>query len=77
MAAVEVGVDEDAALALAYDSGDEEAREVVGHHAEREMCPWAISKYFGDWVPTQVLKCEFMLMDEQSANQEQRYVSKS
>ena len=30
----------------------------------------AISKYFGDWVPTQVLKCEFMLMDEQSANQE-------
>jgi hypothetical protein len=44
---------------------------------EREMCPLAISKYFGDWVPTQVLKCEFMLMDEQSANQEQRYVSKS
>jgi hypothetical protein len=31
---------------------------------EREMCPWAISKYFGDWVPTQVLKCEFMFMDE-------------
>jgi hypothetical protein len=34
------------------------------HHAaqlqsltEREMCPWAISKYFGDWVPTQVLLC--------------------
>jgi hypothetical protein len=25
--------------------------------SEREMCPWAISKYFGDWVPTQVLKC--------------------
>jgi transposase InsO family protein len=25
--------------------------------AEREMCPWAISKYFGDSVPTQVLKC--------------------
>jgi hypothetical protein len=24
---------------------------------EREMCPWAISKYFGDWVPTQVLLC--------------------
>jgi hypothetical protein len=44
---------------------------------EREMCPWAISKYFGDWVPTQVLKCEFMLLDEQSANQENRYVSKS
>jgi hypothetical protein len=32
--------------------------------------PWAISKYFGDWVPTQVLKCEFMPMDEQSANHE-------
>jgi hypothetical protein len=46
-------------------------------HDEREMCPWAISKYFGDWVPTQVLKCEFMLLDEQSANQENRYVSKS
>jgi hypothetical protein len=45
--------------------------------SEREMCPWAISKYFGDWVPTQVLKCEFMLLDEQSANQENRYVSKS
>jgi hypothetical protein len=24
---------------------------------EREMCPWAISKYFGDWVPTQVVMC--------------------
>jgi hypothetical protein len=35
---------------------------------EREMCPWAISKYFGDWVQTQVLKCENMLMGEQSAN---------
>jgi hypothetical protein len=46
-------------------------------HPEREMCPWAISMYFGDWVPTQVLKCEFMLMDKQSANQEKRYVSKS
>jgi hypothetical protein len=46
-------------------------------HDEREMCPWAISKYFGDWVPTQVLKCEFMFLDEQSANQENRYVSKS
>jgi hypothetical protein len=44
---------------------------------EREMCPWVISKYFGDWVPTQVFKCESMSMDEQSANQEQRYVSKS
>jgi hypothetical protein len=38
--------------------------------SEREMCPWAISKYFGDWVQTQVLKCEFMPMDEQSANHE-------
>jgi hypothetical protein len=36
--------------------------------AEREMCPWAISKYFGNWVPTQVLKCKSMPMDEQSAN---------
>jgi hypothetical protein len=44
---------------------------------EREMCPWAIYKYFSDWVPTQELKCEFMLLDEQSANQENRYVSKS
>jgi hypothetical protein len=35
---------------------------------EREMCPWAISKYFGDWVQTQVLKCENMLMGEQGAN---------
>jgi hypothetical protein len=39
-------------------------------HIEREMCPWAISKYFGDWVPTQVLKCESIPMDGQSANQE-------
>jgi hypothetical protein len=44
---------------------------------EREMCPWAISKYFGDWVSTQELKCESMPMDEQSANLQQRYVSKS
>jgi hypothetical protein len=36
--------------------------------AEREMCPWAISKYFGDWVQTQGPKCENMLMDEQSVN---------
>ena len=41
-----------------------------GGGSEREMCPWAITKYFGDWVPTQVLKCESMPMDEQSANQE-------
>jgi hypothetical protein len=45
--------------------------------AEREMCPWAISKYFGDWVSTQGLKCESMPMDEHSANLQQRYVSKS
>jgi hypothetical protein len=44
---------------------------------EREMCPWAISKYFGDCVPTQGLKCVFMLLEEQSANQDKRYVSKS
>jgi hypothetical protein len=37
---------------------------------EREMCPWAISKYFGDCVPTQVLKCKSMPTDEQSANQQ-------
>jgi hypothetical protein len=37
-------------------------------HSEREMCPWAISKYFGDWVQTQGPKCENMLMDEQSVN---------
>jgi hypothetical protein len=37
---------------------------------EREMCPWAISKYFGDWVPTQVLKWKSMPIDGQSANQE-------
>jgi hypothetical protein len=36
--------------------------------AEREMCPWAISKYFGDWVSTQVLKCKSMPMDGQVAN---------
>jgi hypothetical protein len=24
---------------------------------EREMCPWAISKYFGDCVPTQEVMC--------------------
>jgi hypothetical protein len=35
---------------------------------EREMCLWDISKYFGDWVSTQVLKCKSMPMDEQSAN---------
>jgi hypothetical protein len=26
----------------------------LGDVSEREMCPWAISKYFGDCVPTQV-----------------------
>ena len=44
---------------------------------EREMYFWAISKYFGDCVPTQGLKCVFMLLEEQSANQDKRYVSKS
>jgi hypothetical protein len=32
-------------------------RELRQESPEREMCPWAISKYFGDWVPTQVLLC--------------------
>jgi hypothetical protein len=27
---------------------------------EREMCPWAISKYFGDLVSKQVLKCKMV-----------------
>jgi hypothetical protein len=36
--------------------------------AEREMCLWVISKYFGDWVSTQVLKYKSMPMDEQGAN---------
>jgi hypothetical protein len=43
---------------------------------EREMCLWAISKYFGDWVQTQVLKCENMPKDDQSTNHKLRYVSK-
>jgi hypothetical protein len=42
--------------------------ETGGSLSEREMCLWAISKYFGDWMQTQVLKCESMPMDEQSAN---------
>jgi hypothetical protein len=41
---------------------------ILIQRCEREMCPWAISKYFSDWVQTQVLKCENMPMDEQSAN---------
>ena len=41
---------------------------------EREMCPWAISKYFGDWVPTQVLLCWSMQYGGQSANHVKRYV---
>jgi hypothetical protein len=28
--------------------------------SEREMCPWAISKYFGDLVSKQVLKCKMV-----------------
>jgi hypothetical protein len=27
---------------------------------ERKMCPWAISKYFGDLVSKQVLKCKMV-----------------
>jgi hypothetical protein len=40
--------------------------EYVGNHhaayvpSEREMCPWAISKYFGDLVSKQVLKCKMV-----------------
>jgi hypothetical protein len=30
---------------------------VTVFRSEREMCPWAISKYFGDCVPTQVFLC--------------------
>jgi hypothetical protein len=44
---------------------------------EREMCPWAISKYFGDWVPTQVLLCWSMQCGGQSANHVKRYVSQT
>jgi hypothetical protein len=53
--------------------------QAVGHApggAEREMCPWAISKYFGDWVPTQVLLCWSMQCGGQSANHVKRYVSR-
>jgi hypothetical protein len=45
------------------------SRVPVGSNLEREMCPWAISKYFGDWVPTQVLKRKSMPIDGQSTNQ--------
>jgi hypothetical protein len=31
-----------------------------GGNGEREMCPWAISKYFGDLVSKQVLKCKMV-----------------
>jgi hypothetical protein len=31
-----------------------------GEGIEREMCPWAISKYFGDLVSKQVLKCKMV-----------------
>jgi hypothetical protein len=44
------------------------ARLVGSVSPEREMCLWAISKYFGDWVSTQVLKYKSMPMDEQGAN---------
>jgi hypothetical protein len=45
----------DASYVLTNKSGKVVAKYVGGKH-EREMCPWAISKYFGDW-PTQVLLC--------------------
>jgi hypothetical protein len=48
---------------------EKKGSEYEGGGTEREMCPWAISKYFGDWVPTQVLKCKSMPMDGQVANQ--------
>jgi bacterioferritin (cytochrome b1) len=28
---------------------------LMQREGEREMCPWAISKYFGDQVPTQMV----------------------
>jgi hypothetical protein len=40
---------------------------------EREMCPWAISKYFGDLVSNTSAQ---VLNGGQSANQEKRYVSR-
>jgi hypothetical protein len=30
-------------------------RKIISLLPEREMCPWAISKYFGDQVPTQMV----------------------
>jgi hypothetical protein len=30
-------------------------RKKMSRAFEREMCPWAISKYFGDQVPTQMV----------------------
>jgi hypothetical protein len=56
------------------DSGPTEAHQ---GSAERKMCPWAISKYFGDWVPTQVLLCWSMQCGGQSANHVKRYVSQT
>jgi hypothetical protein len=41
---------------------------LLGLVLEREMCPWAISKYFGDWVPTQAPLCWSMQCGRQSAN---------
>jgi hypothetical protein len=35
------------------DKGKE--KEIIIDDTEREMCPWAISKYFGDQVPTQMV----------------------
>jgi hypothetical protein len=53
-----------------YIRADELAMVIISAEEWKGNVPWAISKYFGDWVPTQVLKYEFMLMDGQSANQE-------
>jgi hypothetical protein len=39
-------------LSFSYNRDDE--------GTEREMCPWAISKYFGDLVSKRVLKCKMV-----------------
>jgi hypothetical protein len=33
------------------ETGEVKVRRLLEGHVEREMCPWAISKYFGDLVP--------------------------
>jgi hypothetical protein len=43
------------------DKGENATRVILRQgDAEREMCPWAISKYFGDLVSKQVLKCKMV-----------------